>query len=1001
MPDEPTLRAPSSVTFANLLRHHRTAAGLTQEELAARAHVSVDAISTLERGTRRRPRTDTVALLADALALPEEERAALMAARRSSTAALAATPPTDAAVGLKGHAPALAAAADAALPHGVVTFLLADIEDSTHLLRQLGDRYAELLAEVLELLRSVWVAHAGHELGAQGDRFFAVFASAEDALAAAVAAQRALTAHTWPDGGQVRVRMGLHTGAALLTTGRYVGLEVHRAVHIAAAGHGGQVVMSHALVDQLTKFGYELPKGTQLRDMGKHRLEELPHREELYQLVVLDLPELPTTYLPLRTLDAWPGLRADLTAVVFLSAVLLAVVGLLLPLLKPDFPQAIGLGAAILALLVLAISLLIRPARRVLVRQWRDARKPFAATTSALLSLVVVVTTLFVTKPPTIIVPPPNPFTYTYHAPTHTGGTVTIGDWCPFQTLAPAGLGAGFNCFGSSVYLWQSCVVQLPDLSLKLLAGWKPNQCTEVPTAANGGESIDERTTTFHIDPRAVWSDGTPITAADFLFTQHLYADPNLSCSCLPFTLMRLIALDPHTVQIRWSVPYADYLTALANMPPLPLHVYATGAFATVYDPRTDAYNSVLAQQLMKSAEFNTTIPVDNGPFTVENLPLTPATFAGTGPAVLARNPRFFSNFFHRPALDRVTLVSALSDFPRNKNQPLPTKRQLLDDLIAQYRQGKLTLVQTLTPLEAPRLAGIPKGEVLTSPADSFIELGFNQRDVAPNAQANDGHSMFADPKVRQAFVEAFDRCAAVRALLHLTNCNDPDLFSDELTVPPAPDYDKTFKLPAYRPTDAAALLDHAGYPVVEGVRRGKDGKTPLQLQLFLSFSALDSAELADRIKADYARNLHVGVTIVIPPDPFGSFDAGAVAATGAFDLGLFANGGFGPDPVGTFAGNDATDIPSAQHPNGQNFFGIVDSHLVQQDQVGAQVLDADQRAGVYQALQRYLAQQLYFVPMYIFADVALKQPTLCNYKPSLVNDGWNNADWYIAASCP
>ena len=63
-------------------------------------------------------------------------------------------------------------------------------------------------------------------------------------------------------------------------------------------------------------------------------------------------------------------------------------------------------------------------------------------------------------------------------------------------------------------------------------------------------------------------------------------------------------------------------------------------------------------------------------------------------------------------------------------------------------------------------------------------------------------------------------------------------------------------------------------------------------------------------------------------------------------------------------------------------------------------MLDADQRAGVYQALQRYLAQQLYFVPMYIFADVALKQPTLCNYKPSLVNDGWNNADWYMAASC-
>ncbi|HEV2458120.1 MAG TPA: helix-turn-helix transcriptional regulator, partial [Ktedonobacterales bacterium] len=168
MPDWPALTTPSSLTFADLLRHHRTAAGLTQEELAARAGLSSDAISTLERGARRRPRKDTVVLLADALALPDEEWAAFAAAaRRSSTAALAATPPTDAAVGLKGHAPALAAASspDDTLPHGVVTFLFADVEDSTRLLHHLGDRYADVLAEVQALLGTVWVAHAGHELG--------------------------------------------------------------------------------------------------------------------------------------------------------------------------------------------------------------------------------------------------------------------------------------------------------------------------------------------------------------------------------------------------------------------------------------------------------------------------------------------------------------------------------------------------------------------------------------------------------------------------------------------------------------------------------------------------------------------------------------------------------------------------------------------------------------------------------------------------------------------
>src|SRR6476661_7598301 len=124
--------APSALTFSDLLRYHRTAAGLTQEELAASAHLSVDAVSTLERGARRKPRKDTVALLADALALPEEERAAFAAAaRRSSAASLAATPPGEAVSNLDGHAPTLGAVSDATLPHGVVTFLFADIEDST------------------------------------------------------------------------------------------------------------------------------------------------------------------------------------------------------------------------------------------------------------------------------------------------------------------------------------------------------------------------------------------------------------------------------------------------------------------------------------------------------------------------------------------------------------------------------------------------------------------------------------------------------------------------------------------------------------------------------------------------------------------------------------------------------------------------------------------------------------------------------------------------------
>ncbi|HEV2457147.1 MAG TPA: helix-turn-helix domain-containing protein, partial [Ktedonobacterales bacterium] len=579
MPDWPALTTPSSVTFADLLRHHRTAAGLTQEELAARAGLSSDAISTLERGARRRPRKDTVALLADALALPDEERAALAAAaRQSSAAALAATPPAEATAELDGHGPASAEldghahGPDAILPHGVVTFLIAEVEDPTRLLHKLdGDRYAELLAELHALLRTVWAAHAGHELGTQGDRFFAVFAYADDALAAAAAAQQALAARTWPDGVPVRLRMGLHSGTVLLTAGRYVGQEVHRAACIAAAGHGGQVVVSGAVADQVAKFGYELPAGTSLRDLGKHRLQDLPHREELSQLVLPNLPGLAATYPPLRTLDAWPGLRADLTVVVGMSAALLTVVGLLLALLVPAFPWAIGIGAAALALLVLLGAVLAQPVRRALETQWRDARKPFATASSALLSLVVVTTTLFITKPPIFIGPKHlgYDFTYTYHTPTHTGDAITVGLATALATLTPYGL---TSVFETEFYLglWQSCLTQLPDTALGL-ASYQPDQCTRVPTLENGDESVDGRTTILHIDPRAVWSDGQPIIADDYRFTQHLLADPNLFCGCPPFAHMRLTAPDPHTVVIHWSVQYGDYLTALTQLPPLPL----------------------------------------------------------------------------------------------------------------------------------------------------------------------------------------------------------------------------------------------------------------------------------------------------------------------------------------------------------------------------------------------------------------------------------------------
>src|SRR6266511_3364175 len=124
------------------------------------------------------------------------------------------------------------------LPTGTVTLLFTDIESSTLLLQRLGDRYPEVLATHQQLMRAAFHAYDGYEVNTEGDSFFVAFQRAGNAVAAAVAAQRALAAHPWPQGAAVRLRMGLHTGEPACIGDDYVGLDVHRAARLAAAGHG-------------------------------------------------------------------------------------------------------------------------------------------------------------------------------------------------------------------------------------------------------------------------------------------------------------------------------------------------------------------------------------------------------------------------------------------------------------------------------------------------------------------------------------------------------------------------------------------------------------------------------------------------------------------------------------------------------------------------------------------------------------------------------------------
>jgi class 3 adenylate cyclase len=174
----------------------------------------------------------------------------------------------------------------ASLPRGTVTFLLTDIEGSTGLLRQLGDGYAAVLRDVRALIRKSVRDAGGHEVDARADEFFAVFRQPVRALDAAMGIQRSLKKREWPEGVEVCVRIGIHTGRTTLSETGYVGIAVPTAARVCSAGHGGQILLSsaaHAVLDG------NQAAGITFRTLGRYTLAGLAEPEALFQVYAADL----------------------------------------------------------------------------------------------------------------------------------------------------------------------------------------------------------------------------------------------------------------------------------------------------------------------------------------------------------------------------------------------------------------------------------------------------------------------------------------------------------------------------------------------------------------------------------------------------------------------------------------------------------------------------------------------------------------------------------------
>jgi DNA-binding NarL/FixJ family response regulator/class 3 adenylate cyclase len=187
-----------------------------------------------------------------------------------------------------------------ALPTGTVTFVFTDVEDSTGLVRDLGDAYGTVITDHRAVVRGAMGVRRGYEVDCRGDEFFLAFARPHDAVAAAREIQQEHQRRSWPGDRPVRVRIGIHTGVAAVEEDDYVGIEVHRAARLCSAGHGGQVLLSQAAFDALGDADVE--------DLGEHELKGLPHVEHIFQLVGTGLQR---EFPPLRIEN---GLGADVQA---------------------------------------------------------------------------------------------------------------------------------------------------------------------------------------------------------------------------------------------------------------------------------------------------------------------------------------------------------------------------------------------------------------------------------------------------------------------------------------------------------------------------------------------------------------------------------------------------------------------------------------------------------------------------------------------------------------
>lgn len=285
------------IAFGTWVRLRRQALVLTREELASRVGCAEVTIRKIE-ADERKPSPQIAELLAQQLGLPADQRELFVRVARGLVSVAHLAPPIPGAPVASSATLMALNAPEPTLPTGTVTFLFTDIEGSTKRWEQQPEAMRVALARHNTILRAAIESHSGHVFKTVGDAFCAAFASAPDALLAAVVGQRTLIEADWGALEPIRVRMAVHTGTAEPQGGDYLGQPLNRIARLLNAGHGGQILLSLATHELVRDH---LPEGASLRDLGSHRLKDVLRSETIFQLNSTDLP---TQFPVLKSLEA-------------------------------------------------------------------------------------------------------------------------------------------------------------------------------------------------------------------------------------------------------------------------------------------------------------------------------------------------------------------------------------------------------------------------------------------------------------------------------------------------------------------------------------------------------------------------------------------------------------------------------------------------------------------------------------------------------------------------